>query len=245
MAEFLQENARFMGIDVRGNFRVHELRLPFYMYESSPGRSGASDHMKTVLDLIQEFATLNDAKSCNGGNLPPASSERRWAELKAFCGRLRVQSGCLKRPRCRFAAAEIRRRVPIRTSLHVPVEMDLAVQCQGEYHTARVMNLSCGSALLASGALFEVGSRLTLYLAIVGRDSETFLVMEGDVVWRTELAVAESALRHRMDIRFVALSQSAQEKLDSFVVEILEKQLLMLDPTALDPDFVRREELLL
>ncbi len=224
--------------------RSNLIRLPFYMYESSPGRSGASDHMKTVLDLIQEFVTLNDAKSCNGGNLPPAS-ERRWAELKAFYDLLMVQSGLPKRPRCRFTAAEIHRRVPIRTSLHVPVEMDIAVQCQGEYHTARVMNLSCGSALLASGALFEVGSRLTLYLAIVGRDSETFLVMEGDVVWRTELAVAESALRHRMDIRFVALSETAQEKLDSFVVEILEKQLLLLDTTVLDAGFVRREGLLL
>ena len=39
--------------------------------------------MKTVLDLIGEYARLNDAKIRRGGHLVP-SSEKRWEELKSF-----------------------------------------------------------------------------------------------------------------------------------------------------------------
>ncbi len=48
-----------------------------------------------------------------------------------------------------------------------------------------------------------------------------------------------------MGIRFVELPKNIERKLDTLVLEILEKQLCTLDATALDPEFVRREQLVL
>ena len=62
--------------------------------------------MKTVLDLVQEFASLDDTKTRSGGILPPPS-ERRWAEVKAFYDLVMVQSGLPERRGRRFTASEI------------------------------------------------------------------------------------------------------------------------------------------
>ena len=96
--------------------------------------------MKTVLDLVQEFASLDDTKTRSGGILPPPS-ERRWAEVKAFYDLVMVQSGLPERRGCRFTAIEIAQRVVPRARLRVRVEIDLAVLHQTEYHSARVMDL--------------------------------------------------------------------------------------------------------
>ncbi len=197
--------------------------------------------MKTVLDLVQEFASLDDTKSRSGGILRPPS-ERRWAEVKAFYDLVMVQSGLPERRGRRFTALEIDQRVVPRARLRVRVEIDLAVLHQAEYRSARVMDLSCGGILLVSGAAFEVGSRLTLNLANIG---EAFRDTEGDVVWHGVPDSAQSMLAHRMGICFVALPETGTAKLDSFVVEILEQKLLALDPMSLDADFVRREGLIL
>ncbi len=197
--------------------------------------------MKTVLDLIQEFASLDDTKTRSGGILLPPS-ERRWAEVKAFYDLLMVQSGLPERRGRRFTAIEIEQRVVPRARLRVRVEIDLAVLHQAEYRAARVMDLSSGGILLVSGVAFEVGSRLTLNLVNIG---EAFRDTEGDVVWHGVPDSAQSMLAHRMGICFVALPETGTAKLDSFVVEILEQKLLALDPTSLDADFVRREGLIL
>ena len=199
--------------------------------------------MKTVLDLVQEFASLDDTKSRSHGMLPPPS-ERRWAEVKAFYDLVMAQSGLPERRARRFTAIEINQRVVPRARLRVQVEIDLPVLHRAEYSYARVMDLSGGGILLASGAAFEVGSRLTLNLVNVG---EAFRDTLGDVVWRGVPGSAQSKLAfpHRMGICFVALPETGTAKLDSFVVETLEQKLLALDPTSLDADFVRREGLIL
>ena len=199
--------------------------------------------MKTVLDLVQEFASLDDTKTRNGGILPPPS-ERRWAEVKAFYDLVMGQNGLSKRRGRRFTAIEIDQRVVPRERLRVRVEIDLAVSHEAEYRSARVMDLSCGGILLVSGAAFEVGSRLTLNLVNIG---EAFRDTKGDVVWHGVPGSAQSMLAfpHRMGICFVALPETETAKLDALVLEILEQKLLTLDPTSLDADFVRREGLIL
>ena len=146
--------------------------------------------MKTVLGLVQEFASLDDTKTRSGGILPPPS-ERRWAEVKAFYDLVMVQSGLSERHGRGFTTMEMRQSVVPRARLRVRVEIDLAVLHQAEYHSARVMDLSCGGILLVSGAAFEVNSRLTLNLAIIG---EAFRDTEGDVVWHDVPGSAQSLL---------------------------------------------------
>ncbi len=208
-------------------------------------RSGASGQMTTVLDLIREFAALNDARVRHGGTLSPLF-ERRWAELKRFYDILISLNGLPRRPVTgRFAPADIRRKVPSRAHLPVPIEMDLVVQYRGEYHAARMVNLSCEGAFLASDTLWSVGSPLTLHLPNIGRDNEALFEIVGEVAWCTERAITEAELPYAMDIRFIDLAEPVRKKLDTLVLETLEKQLRLLDADSLDPDFIRREGLLL
>ena len=141
----------------------------------------------------------------------------------------------------RFTAAAIRRQVPSRSRLSVPIEMDVVFDCQGEYHTARMLNLSCESVFLASDILRCVGSRLTLHLANVGRGDEALSSIVGEVDWRAERGIPEAGLPRGMSIHFIDLAEPARKRLDDFVVETLEKLLLVLDADSLDPDFIRRE----
>ena len=201
--------------------------------------------MKTLLDLTSEFAALNDAKTCCKRTLP-AASEKRWAELKAFYDVLMARAGVHRRsPLRRFTVADIRRKVPARMRLRVPAEMDILVHSQDEYHTAQVLNLSCGGALLTADTLFDLGSRLTLYLIKFGRGSKSFLKTEGEVVWHDEASIFETKPPDKMGIRFIGLAQPDLEELESFVIETLERQLLALDVGALTSDFVYHEKLAL
>lgn len=201
--------------------------------------------MKTPLDLTCEYAALDDAKKRYGGALPPAF-EKRWAELKAFYDVLMTQNGFSGRPGTRrFTALDIRRELPHRMRLRVPAEMDIFVRYRGEYHTAQVVNLSCGGALLFADTLFRVGSRLTVYLSSVRRGSAALLTSTGEVVWCAERGIAAHELPHRMGTRFIDLAKPVLDELEWRVIETLEQQLLALDASSLDPDFVRREQLVL
>ena len=73
--------------------------------------------MKTVLDLIGEFAVLNDAKVTWGGRLPP-DAEKRWEELKGFYDLLMSNSGVATRPVTRrFSAKDVEEKVTARERL--------------------------------------------------------------------------------------------------------------------------------
>jgi Tfp pilus assembly protein PilZ len=181
--------------------------------------------MKTVLDLLREFGALNDAKNHRGGSLPP-EDERRWAELKTFYNQLMSQSGLAMDPGIpEFSVSDIRDQVTAWERLRVPVEIYVVLHYQGETHTARVVNLSRGGAFLASETLFEIGSPLTLYLSKIGSRYEDRVEMKGEVAWCTERGIPEDHLPCGMGIRFVELSRAAQEKLEGFLIEIIEKQL--------------------
>ncbi len=201
--------------------------------------------MKTLLDLTREYAGLHDAKTLAGGMLPP-ESEKRWIELKQFYDQLMVHTGLPSRTTsCRFTVNDIRQQITNRTKLRVRADMEIAVMCQDEYHTGLAVNLSCGGMLLACNTLFDIDSRFLLYLADIGTGAG-FLDVNGEVAWRNDLENGDDLrFRHSMGVRFVELSEATQARLDHFVVETLENQFLSLDPGTLNPDFVRREQLVL
>lgn len=197
--------------------------------------------MKTLLDLIQEFAVLNEAKTLAKGVLPP-DSEERWQELKEFYDLLMAQDDYCDRPARRYSMAEIRQRISARVKLRVRTEMEVIAQKESDYVSASIGNLSCGGVLLKCGTAFDVGTPLTLHLTSVERGEEV-IVTQGDVVWLTNGVAAGSGPRYKMGICFAELESDVQNKLDAYVVESLEKRLLSLPLTKLDPEFLRREQL--
>jgi PilZ domain len=199
--------------------------------------------MRSLLDLIQEYAQLNEAKTAARGALPPAL-ESRWTELKRFYDMLMAQEGLAREPAARHTASEIRARIATRSRLRVDTDLEIVVVHRGDYHRARVGNLSCGGVLLYCDSFFEVDEELTLHMANVSR-GESVLPTEGRVVWRTELTTSNGTFRYRSGVQFLSLGPTEERKLDSFVVDSLETKLLSLSRESLDPEFVSRERIAL
>jgi hypothetical protein len=199
--------------------------------------------VKTLLDLIQEYAALNEAKTLARGALPPAQ-EGRWLELKRFYDMLMAQNGVAREPAGRFTAVQIRDRVAARARLRVQTDLEIVVAQESEYHRARVGNLSRGGVLLHCDHGFEVESGLTLHMANVARD-ESVLPTEGRVAWRSEGNRTSDSFRYRLGVEFRGLGPDEERTLDSFVVDSLETKLLCLGRESLDPEFMRKEQLAL
>lgn len=199
--------------------------------------------MKTVLDLIGEFAALNDAKVRHGGTLSP-DSEHRWEELKSFYDLLMAQNGLSRRPVTkRFSTSDIRKSVTSRERLRVPVELDMILRIDGDYLTVQVINISRGGVFLASDRLFPAGTRMTLFIANAYGEGDALFEAEGQVVWNSEYGIAESNLPRGMGVRFLGDQREIRHQLDSFVIETLEMRLSGVDANALAPDFISREDL--
>lgn len=199
--------------------------------------------MRTLLDLIQEYAALNEAKTLARGVLPKAQ-ETRWLELKRFYDMLMAQDGLARDPASRFTAVQIRERVAARARLRVQTDLEMVVAQESEYHRARVGNLSRGGVLLHCDHGFDVDTSLTLHMANVARD-ESVLPTEGRVAWRSEGSRTKDSFRYRLGIQFKGLGPDEERTLDSFVVDSLETKLLCLGRESLDPEFMRREQLAL
>jgi len=199
--------------------------------------------VRTLLDLIQEYAALNEAKTLARGVLPKAQ-ETRWLELKRFYDMLMAQDGLARDPASRFTAVQIRDRVAARAQLRVQTDLEIVVAQESEYHRARVGNLSRGGVLLHCDQGFDVDTSLTLHMANVARD-ESALPTEGRVAWRSEGSRTKDSFRYRLGIQFKGLGPDEERTLDSFVVDSLETKLLCLGRESLDPEFMRREQLAL
>jgi Tfp pilus assembly protein PilZ len=196
--------------------------------------------MKTLLDLIQEFAVLNEAKTLAGGVLP-SISEQRWQELKKFYDLLMAQEDYCERPASCHCLDEIRQSISARTRLRVPTEMDAIVQRQSDYVSASIGNLSCGGVLLKCDTAFDVGTRLTLHLTNIER-SRRVIIAQGDVVWVKEWAAGDGP-RYLMGFCFTTSENDLHNQLDSFIVESIEKRLNSLPLEKLAPEFLRREQI--
>ncbi len=199
--------------------------------------------MKTVLDLIGEFAILNDAKVRHGGTLPP-EPEHRWEELKSFYDLLMAQNGLSKRPVTgHLSTANIQKNVTSRQRLRVPAEFDMILRVSGVYQAVRVMNVSRSGVFLASDTLYPTGTRMTLFIASADRGGERTFQTEGEVVWTSESGIAGSELPRGMGVRFVGDQHEVRKRLDAFVLETLEMRLSGVDANSLTLDFIDREEL--
>ena len=200
--------------------------------------------MKTLLDLIQEWAILSEAKSLARGVLP-LDDEARWKELMEFYELLMAQDGLCAHPAVRYSAAEIRKVVSTRSRLRVRTDLEIMVMKDSEVHFARVGNLSCGGVLLLSDSSFEIGTVVLLHLANVSRGAEV-LPTNGEIVWSADSGSSGSGtFRYRMGVQFAGLGAKEEESLDAYVVDCLETKLLSVSRDTLSSEFVKREGLAL
>lgn len=81
---------------------------------------------------------------------------------------------------------------------------------------------------MASERLFGVGARLEICLTQIGRDTEELLEVKSDVAWLTKHGVPELDLPRGMGVHLVDSSKNVLDKLDSYVVETIAKQLSKL-----------------
>ena len=197
--------------------------------------------MKNLLDLIQEFATLNKAKTLARGVLP-ADGEARWSELREFYELLMEQDGLCAQPVARHSASEIRTSVTTRGRLRVRADLEIVMMKDSDVHYARVGNLSCGGVLLLSDTGFDTGSEILLQLSNVSRGAD-LISASGKIVWRVDTGSTNGTFRYRMGFQFAGLAEKDEKSLDAYVVDSLETKLLSLSKDALPSGFAAREQL--
>lgn len=198
--------------------------------------------MQTVLDLIGEFAVLNDAKVMWGGRLPD-EAERRWEELKDFYDLLMSKSGIGPRPVSRqFSVKDIEATVTSRVRLRVPLEMDMIFRTGDEFHAAQGVNVSRGGLCLTSRQILPVNSTVTVYLAIAAAH-ESLLEASGEVVWATEEGRGQASVPPGMGISFATQEGGLERHLDAMVVNSLVRHLSGVDANCVAPEFLLKERI--
>ncbi len=181
--------------------------------------------MSTVLDLLREFGALGDTKVRRGGTLAPPD-EKRWVELSAFFDVLMSQSGLqIEGEEPRYSAGEIREFLEDRNRVRVPASGCAILHYEGGCLRARLVNLSRGGAFLAAENLLDIGSHANVFLGGIHGNYDEVLELNGEVTWRTERGVSEADLPRGMGLRFLNLSETIQEKLDTFVLQTIERQI--------------------
>lgn len=199
--------------------------------------------MKTVLDLIGEFAALNDAKVQFGGRLP-AEDERRWRDLKEFYDLLMANTGISSRPVSRrFSARDILEKVTARNRLRVPLETEMIFKVEEELHAGFAVNVSRGGVFLSSSLLLPPRSPLTIFLATPDSVDEALLETEAVVAWVAERGVCEALLPPGMGVRFTGKRGLIERYLDAMVIDALVRHLSGVDANALAPELVLSERI--
>ena len=199
--------------------------------------------MKTLLDLIQEWAVLNEARTLAGGVLPP-DDEARWSEPREFYELLMAQDGLSAHPIARYSAAEIRKAVTTRSRLRVRTHLEIVVMKEPEVHRARVGNMSCGGVLLLSDSGFGLGAGVVLHLTNLSRGGEA-IPTNGAIMWSADSGSGNGTFRYRMGVQFAGLGAKEEGRLDAYIVDSLETKLLSVARDSLPADFVAREHLAL
>lgn len=198
--------------------------------------------MKTVLDLIAEFANLNDAKVTCGGKLP-AEDERRWEELKGFYDLLMSHPGMSPNPLSRrFSATEVLSKVRSRERLRVPLETEMLFKVGGEYHAGFAMNVSRGGVFLSSAHLIPASSPVTVFLATPDSADQALVETDGIVAWVANHGVQSALLPPGMGIRFVNKEGLIERYLDAMVIDALVRHLSGLDADSLAPELILAEQ---
>ena len=199
--------------------------------------------MKTILDLIGEFARLNDAKVQRGGKLEP-EEERRFAELKDFYDLLMAHTGLTpRRVTRRFSAEDVLRKIPTRERLRVPLETEMIYSAGGEFHAGLAVNLSRGGIFLSARQLLPVNTPVTIYIASPDAIDHALIETPARVVWVAERGISTSLLPPGMGVSFVSKKGLVETYLDAMVVDSLVRHLSGVDATLLAPEFIGRERI--
>ncbi len=181
--------------------------------------------MRTVLDLIREFGALNDAKVRRGGSLP-SSDEKRLEELKTFYDLLMSQAGLpVNADKPSFSESDLRDHLTEWNRIRVPAEICVVLRHEDNHYAGRVLNLSRNGVFLTSEVLFDVGSRLSLVMPDDDGSPDSALELKAEVTWHTKRGIPAADLPRGMGLHFIELTPDLQEKLDSRVLETIEKQL--------------------
>jgi len=197
--------------------------------------------MKTILDLIGEFASLNDAKVQRGGRLDP-NEERRFAELKGFYDLLMAHTGLApRRVTRRFTAEDVLTKVTARERLRVPLETEMIFSVEGEFHAGLAVNVSRGGLFLSARQLLPVDSAVTIHLSSPDAIDHALIETPAKVVWVTERGISTSLLPPGMGVSFVSRKGLIENYLDAMVVDCLVRHLSGVDATSLAPEFIGRE----
>lgn len=199
--------------------------------------------MKTVLDLVGEFAALNDAKVQFGGRLPP-EDEKRWRELKEFYDLLMANTGLVSRPVSRrFSAVDVLQKVRARNRLRVPLETEMIFRVEDELHAGFAVNVSRRGVFLSSNVILPERSPLTVFLTSPDSVDEALLETEAEVAWVAERGVPEALLPPGMGIHLVGARGIIERYLDAMVVDALVRHLSGVDANALAPELVLSEHI--
>jgi hypothetical protein len=197
--------------------------------------------LKTVLDLVAEFAALNDTKVQHGGRLD-ACQERRFTELKAFYDLLMAHTGLSpRRLSRRFSAEDVVAKVKTRQRLRVPLETEIVFSTEGEFHAGLAVNVSRGGLFLSARQILPVNSPVTIYLSSPETIDHALVEAPAKVVWATERGISTSLLPPGMGLSIVSRRGSVESYLDAMVVDSLVRRLSGVDAEALAPEFVGRE----
>jgi Tfp pilus assembly protein PilZ len=197
--------------------------------------------MKTILDLIGEFAVLNDAKVQKGGKLPE-EEEKRFQDLKGFYDLLMSHTGIAPRQVTRrFSAEDVLAKVTARERLRVPLETEMVFEASGELFAGLVVNISRGGVFLSAGQLLPVQSPVTIYLASPDSVHQALIETPGQVAWVTERGISDTMLPAGMGVHFLAKNGLVQNYLDAMVVDALVRHLSGVDANSLAPEFMGKE----
>jgi Tfp pilus assembly protein PilZ len=197
--------------------------------------------MKTILDLIAEFAVLNDAKVRHAGTLSE-TEELRFRELKGFYDLIMANTGVAPRNVTRrFSAEDVLHKVTARERLRVPIETEMIFEAGGELNAGLVVNLSRGGIFLSARQLLPIETRMTMYLATPDASDYALIETPARVVWATERGISESLLPTGMGLSFVDKKGLVERYLDAMVVDAIVRHLSGVDANALAPDFVQKE----
>jgi hypothetical protein len=207
-----------------------------------PAYRPSGNAMKTVLDLIAEFAALNDEKVRRGGRLD-ARAERRFAELKGFYDLLMAHTGLsARRVTRRFSAEDVLAKVKARERLRVPLDTEILFSVEGELQAGLAVNVSRGGLFLSARQVLPVESPVTVYLSSCDDDVDHALVeTEAKVVWATDRGISTTLLPPGMGLSFVSKRGFVASYLDALVVDSLVSRLSGVDAAALAPEFIGRE----
>lgn len=180
--------------------------------------------LKDVLDLLEEFCRLNEARIESRGRLPHRN-ELRWRELKVLYDRLMSRGSGMKEYQApSFVVEDVRKRLSHRGRLRVPTSMEVFFRYKGTYFSSRLVNLSRGGLFMSSNILLTAGSPIIVYLPNLGESYEDLFETRGEVAWSSKGSSATN-LPRGMGICFRDMKQRAAEQLDTFLIQAIHQQL--------------------